>query len=161
MLTPKNIQKPNNNLNTSFYTQLLTSAKQEGIKRFSTGALIFEGKKVLLFRRAKNDFLGGIYEVPGGSLEEGESLKECLQREIEEETGLSIKRVIRYVDYFDYLSEEGKKTRQFNFAIEVKTPRNVKLSSEHDHFVWITPDTLQQINPTESISITLHNFWKG
>ena len=47
-----------------FYQNLLDSARTEGITRFSVGAVISEGKKVLLFRREKNDFLGGYLRSP-------------------------------------------------------------------------------------------------
>ena len=70
----------NKELGAEIYKNLLDSARAEGINRFSTGAIISEGKRVLLFRREKNDFLGGIYEVPGGTVEEGESIKDCLKR---------------------------------------------------------------------------------
>jgi 8-oxo-dGTP diphosphatase len=144
-----------------FYQNLLDSARTEGITRFSVGAVISEGKKVLLFRREKNDFLGGIYEVPGGTLEKGESIKGCLKREVMEETGILVDLITQHVGNFDYSSENKSKTRQFNFAVEVKFPLTIKLSSEHDDFTWVTPEDVDKINPTESIRTILNTFWKG
>jgi|YNPNPStandDraft_1061719.scaffolds.fasta_scaffold17834_3 A/G-specific adenine glycosylase len=45
---------------------------------------------VLLTRRAANDFLGGLWEFPGGKREAGESLPQCLAREMREEVGVEV-----------------------------------------------------------------------
>lgn len=148
-------------LGKDFYKKLLKMATSEGINRFSVGAVISEGGKILLFRREKNDFLGGIYEIPGGGVEEGESLVDCLKREIREETGLSVKNVIRYVGAFDYPSENGGKTRQFNFAVIVRSPLVIHLSTEHDDYKWVTQENFHKIDLTKEMVEVLGNFWKG
>ncbi len=53
-------------------------------------AWIEEEGKVLLARRRENDEQGGLWEFPGGSLEEGEDLPTCLRRELQEELGLTV-----------------------------------------------------------------------
>jgi 8-oxo-dGTP diphosphatase len=145
----------------NFYMKLLKAATSDGINRFSVGAVISKGKKVLLFRREKNDFLGGIYEIPGGGIEEGETLVDCIKREIKEETGLSVKNVIGYVGSFDYSSENGGKTRQFNFTVTVRSPLVIHLSTEHDDYKWVTQEDFHRINPTKEMVEILGNFWKG
>lgn len=55
-----------------------------------TAAVIRRGEEVLIARRPDNGLLGGLWEFPGGKVEEGESLPECLRREIMEETGAAI-----------------------------------------------------------------------
>ena len=57
-----------------------------------TGAIIQEGKTFLIARRGPNEKSPGMWEFPGGKLEEGESLQECIKRELKEE--LSIDAVI-------------------------------------------------------------------
>jgi len=51
--------------------------------KISVRALIQDGDKVLL---AKEDY-EGVWETPGGKLKEGESVFDCLKREVKEETG--------------------------------------------------------------------------
>jgi len=55
-----------------------------------TAALIFSEGRVLICRRKAGGRHGGYWEFPGGKQEPGESLEECLVREIKEELDLEI-----------------------------------------------------------------------
>lgn len=55
-----------------------------------TAAVIQRDGRVLLAQRPPNGLLGGLWEFPGGKVENGESLPACLQREIREELGVEI-----------------------------------------------------------------------
>lgn len=55
-----------------------------------TAAVIRKNGKVLIARRPAKGLLGGMWEFPGGKQEKGESLQECLRREILEELGCNI-----------------------------------------------------------------------
>jgi A/G-specific adenine glycosylase len=46
--------------------------------------------RVLVARRNEDDMLGGLWEFPGGRREDGETLPECLAREMREELGVEI-----------------------------------------------------------------------
>lgn len=50
-----------------------------------TAAIIINDKKVLLTRRGPSETLAGYWEFPGGKVEDGESLADCLRRELQEE----------------------------------------------------------------------------
>jgi A/G-specific adenine glycosylase len=53
-------------------------------------AVIREGKQILIAQRPPGGMLGGLWEFPGGKQEAGETLPECLRREIQEELGIEI-----------------------------------------------------------------------
>ncbi|MCL2851110.1 MAG: NUDIX hydrolase [Firmicutes bacterium] len=134
-----------------FYNHLIEKAKQDGIEKIVVGAVIQDSdEKILILRRPFNDFLGGLYEMPSGRVEENETLLDALKREIKEETNLDLSSILSYLDFFDYKSQSGKKSRQHNFAITVKSTDNIELT-EHDKFKWQTIDETQN-NPRISIN---------
>jgi A/G-specific adenine glycosylase len=49
-----------------------------------------DGQTVLIDRRKAEGLLGGLWEFPGGKLEPGESMPDCVAREIREELGIEI-----------------------------------------------------------------------
>lgn len=115
--------------------QLTTGATNDGVQQLVVGAVVQHDGKVLLLQRPEHDFMGGIWELPSGKVEPGESLDQALIREVEEETGLSVTALRTYLGSFDYQSGSGKKSRQFNFAVDVDSSEPVKLQ-EHDAYTW-------------------------
>jgi len=55
--------------------------------------LVFHGGRLLLTQRREGDHLGGLWEFPGGKREPGESMVECLRRELVEELGIEVEVV--------------------------------------------------------------------
>jgi mutator protein MutT len=53
-------------------------------------AVIREGGRYLITQRAEGSHLAGLWEFPGGKRKPGESLEECLKRELREELGVEI-----------------------------------------------------------------------
>ena len=52
--------------------------------------VIWKADQLLIAQRPSDGLLGGLWEFPGGKIEEGESLEECLVREIREELAVTI-----------------------------------------------------------------------
>jgi len=50
-----------------------------------TAAVIIEDGLLFLARRGPVERLSGLWELPGGKLEPGETLQQCLERELLEE----------------------------------------------------------------------------
>ena len=130
------------NLIVALENELIDAARKEGVNRFVVGAIIMKGAKILLLRRPEDDFMGGIYELPSGEVEPGETLSAALSREVKEETGLRLEQIRQYIGYFDYASARARTTRQFNFLIVVSEPFNIRLT-EHDDYVWADREELE------------------
>jgi A/G-specific adenine glycosylase len=56
-----------------------------------TAAVIRRNGKILLAQRPSKGLLGGLWEFPGGKVEKGETLEQCLGREIQEELAVNIR----------------------------------------------------------------------
>lgn len=72
-------------------------------KRISSRAVIIENGKVLtMFRRkTKNGITEEYYVVPGGGIEDGETLEENVKRELSEELNVEIE-IIGYLGTIEY-----------------------------------------------------------
>ncbi len=126
-------------------------AALDGITHISTGVAIVKDGQVLLVRRSIDDFLGGYYEMPGGGVDDGETIEQAAMREVKEETGLVPYRVITTFKGFDYTTDKKPLVRQVNLIIEAK-PGEVKLSAEHDDFLWANKNDLSNIKITENMA---------
>lgn len=132
-----------------FENLLMEKAREECVEKLVVGGVIINDEnKCLILSRKIDDFMGGIDEIPSGKLEKGETLSEAIIREVKEETNLDVTQIVNYVDYFDYLSSSGKKSRQYNFVVKVKGYDEIKLT-EHDQYKW---QTLEEANANSLIT---------
>ena len=116
---------------------LRLKAKEERISKLDVGAGVVRDSRLLLVRRVPEDFLGGFYELPGGGIENGESFDQALRREIKEEIGLEVTSILGMISGFDYMGNDDKSVRQFNFLVEVEEGEIKLAPNEHDHYVWM------------------------
>jgi mutator protein MutT len=61
----------------------------------AAGLISREGR-YLIARRKGNVHLGGLWEFPGGKCEPGETLEDCLRRELQEELAIRIGAPVRF-----------------------------------------------------------------
>lgn len=144
----------------SFYDLLIENGKKDEIEKNVVGALVLNSQnEILILTRKTNDFMGGIDELPSGNMEKGENIYEALVREVKEETNLDLKKVVSYINSFDYISSSGKKARQFNFVVTVKSEEHIKLT-EHDHYQWLSIDDVRKnTRITDEVKNTLEIYY--
>jgi 8-oxo-dGTP diphosphatase len=79
------------------------------------GGVVVEENRVLLIRRGSPP-LEGEWSIPGGMLEIGESLREGVRRELQEETGLEV-RVHDLIEAFDRVTLDADGKCRYHFVI--------------------------------------------
>lgn len=102
-----------------------------------TAAVIIENGRLLITRRPPGDPLAGLWELPGGKTEPGETPKECLARELAEElsmtaeVGAIVARTVYHYDHgsFEMLALEARRTSAFELLV-------------HDRFAWVPAEEL-------------------
>ncbi|MCS6894357.1 MAG: NUDIX hydrolase [Deltaproteobacteria bacterium] len=148
---------------------LITEAEEDGIERICVGALIVRKNKentesVLLLKRTPGDYLGGIWELPSGKVGAGEDLNSALKREVFEETGLEVKKILDHIGFFDYTSQSGKRTRQFNFVVEVESGDELGKPQlnplEHSEFKWIEYADLNECEVSPEVKELIRKYFE-
>lgn len=104
-------------------------------------AIIIYGEQIFATQRGYGEFKGG-WEFPGGKMEQGETPKQALIREIKEEldTDIEVGELLDTVEY-DYPSFH---LTMHCFLCTVKSGELVL--KEHEAAKWLTEDTLDSVD---------------
>ena len=106
-----------------------------------------KGKLLVAKRAATLEFLPGIYELPGGHIEFGESMEEGLAREIKEEFGIDI---LVGDPFYVFTYTDDDKTKHIievvYFALMKDLGQKIHLNSnEHSEYQWIRKIEVEKI----------------
>ncbi|MCI7802332.1 MAG: NUDIX domain-containing protein [Floccifex porci] len=98
-------------------------------------AAIIRNEKIGIAKR-KSKISNGIYEFPGGKVEDNETEIEALKREIKEECGIEIENIQFFMKNKDFQEEE------IDLSCFVCTTTQEPVLSVHTNFIWTTPDKI-------------------
>ncbi|MBD2042559.1 A/G-specific adenine glycosylase [Microcoleus sp. FACHB-672] len=107
-------------------------------------------RKILIDKRRQTGLLGGLWEFPGGKVEEGETLEACIQREIQEELAIDI-------EVGEHLITIEHAYTHFRVTLNVYHCRHlsgIPQPLECDEIRWVTLDEIDQYPfPTANVKI--------
>lgn len=103
-----------------------------------TAAVMERGGRILIAKRRQGARQGGLWEFPGGKIEDGEDPRDCLARELYEEFGIAAEigaLLVSHVHHYPHLSIELLSYRVVHVAgaFELR---------DHDEVQWVRPQEM-------------------
>lgn len=106
-----------------------------------TGILKDDNEFLIVKRNENDELYPGAWEFPGGHLENGETIKDGLKRELFEEIGFNEEFDPIITHYYDEIKNKNDNliyNLEIDFIINVnKNDINVILSNEHCDYKWV------------------------
>ena len=115
-------------------------------------AVIVQGEKIMLIKRRDN----GLWAVPGGLVEVGETLAEAAERELLEETGIEA-RITRLLGIFDSRLWHSRTKAQIYHAIFLAKTDNLapRESTEAMEIGFFAESNLPELSPGHHLRVPL------
>ncbi len=108
------------------------------VKQIAAGIIVYNGK-VLIAQRRRGKDLAFFWEFPGGKLEQGETLEQCLQRELIEEMNLKINVGSLFMSLpYDYPFGSFV----INAFMATCDSPDIKNFCEHEQYKWVKPEEM-------------------
>jgi 8-oxo-dGTP diphosphatase len=121
----------------------------------AVSAAIFRDDRVLIVRRARPP-AHGLYTLPGGGVELGETLEEAVVREVREETGLEVEPMA-LAGYRQAITRDTAGVIERHFVILPFAARwvagEVSLNGELSEARWLEPSALDGLKTTEGLAL--------
>jgi len=90
-------------------------------ERWIVGAVIHDGAgRIFVQRRTEQRSLfPGAWDLVGGHLEPGETILDCLAREVREETGWAVARIVADLGTLSWTGDDGLARHEVDYLVEV------------------------------------------
>ena len=109
-------------------------------KKIGVGIIRNSQGKILIDRRRATGEMGGLWEFPGGKIEPGETIEDCIRREIKEELGIDVS-VEDCLSVIEHEYSQFKVTLFIHYCQYIKgKPRTI----ECDEIRWVSPSELDR-----------------
>jgi acetyl-CoA carboxylase carboxyl transferase subunit beta len=121
--------------------------------RQAVSAVIFQGTQVLLIVRG-HEPAQGLWSLPGGGVEAGESLEEALVREVREETGLIIQVQLDVFHQDIVLSPTH--TFDLHTFTAIVLGGEMKAGDDAAEVAWVELSELSELQTTPRLAEIIH-----
>lgn len=117
-----------------------------------------EGRALILKRR-NSGHSSGMWCLPGGKIEYGETIEQSIVKELREETSL-VCTASRFLFYQDSLPPVAGSMHCINLYFECSVAGTVVLNDESSKFAWIRPEDLGKYRIAFKKDLGLLRYWK-
>ena len=114
--------------------------------------------RVLILRRHGSEYGNGLWCLPGGKVDVGETVLEAVAKELLEETSLECKNAA-FLFFQDSLPYAGSDLHCINFYFRVETEGQIELNPESDAFAWIGRQQIQEYALAFRNDDGLRRYW--
>ena len=123
--------------------------------RVGVGAIVLHEGRVLLVRRGRAPALG-LWSVPGGLVDLGETTVEAARREVEEECGLEV-RIAGLVGVLDRVTRDADGRVRYHWVLVdyLAVPESndtITAGSDAAEVRWVTLDEVERLPITEGLA---------
>ncbi len=124
------------------------------------GAVVLKEGRVLLVRRGVAPNCG-LWAIPGGGLKLGETLRECAEREILEETGIRV-RTREQIYTGDLVDRDAEGRVRFHYVVidfaADYLSGEVNGSDDALEALWVSPEELAGLSATKTTLLLLRQI---
>ena len=121
--------------------------------RVGVGAVVLDAGRVLLVRRGKPPLMGK-WSLPGGLVELGETTREAVRREIEEECGLRI-RVGEVAGILDHVVRDAEGRIRYHWVlvdyVAFVESGTLCAASDADEAQWVEVEAVERLDTTDGL----------
>ncbi|MEK7530391.1 MAG: NUDIX hydrolase [Patescibacteria group bacterium] len=115
--------------------------------------IIDESGRVLLCKRSMNKKIApGAWHMPGGGIDEGESMEGAAVRELREELGFIVSSVVVTDVTYVFDADDGQHHLTF---VRVIVSGDVVLNDENESFEWVLPENFQNYLEPHVLDVNL------
>ncbi|KAH8179914.1 heterokaryon incompatibility protein (HET) domain-containing protein [Sarocladium implicatum] len=152
----------------------INASAQKQVDKITVGAAILRNHhkengntEILLLKRSSDEtYYPNVFEIPGGKVAAGESLRAALKREVHEESNLTVSGILRPLAAFNYTTvktvknqtkgcEEGvqRYTQQFSYVTAIEGDgSDLRVNqTEHSEGVWVGMSDLTSVVMTDEM----------
>lgn len=127
-----------------------------------TAFVLDENDRVLMIRRTDS----GLYSIPGGQQEIGETIGRTVVREVKEETGIDVEPVRVTGIYSDpqhvIAYTDGEVRQEFSICFIARAiGGQLRTSNESSEVLWIARDDLDSLNIHPSIRLRIQHGYEN
>jgi 8-oxo-dGTP diphosphatase len=130
-----------------------------GPVRLTVGAIIVDDEGRAFVHRRGNDrvLFPGCWDIPGGHVEAGETLLDALAREVHEETGWRLQKVVAELGECVWTGNDGVARREVDYVVEVQGDLSAPCLEHPKHvdYAWVGLDDLDRLLENRTTEQTL------